>query len=113
MQRFMLSMAYIEAMEAMTRTGFENWTTFVHNSPKTAYKPATMLTEWEKKALKAHVNYFLRRNSMNGVFRLKATPEGWYVEKVPAPKEKDTYAERLRDSVTAEINGEDVDPTPD
>jgi len=78
----MLSTAYVEAMSEMTQSIHSAPTIFKHDSPATAYKPATLLTDWEQKALKVHVNYFFRRNYMNGVFRLKATPNGWYIEKV-------------------------------
>lgn len=83
-QRFMLSHAYIEAMAEMVDTSHSNPTIFWHRSPETAYNPAIRLTDWEKKSLRAHVNYFLRRNILNGVFRLKVAPEGWYIEKVTA-----------------------------
>jgi hypothetical protein len=78
----MLSRAYIEAMSEMTQSIHSAPTIFEHRDITTAYKPATMLTDWEKQALKAHIRYFFRRNYMNGVFRLKATPNGWYIEKV-------------------------------
>jgi len=81
-QRFMLSSAYVAAMLSMTETRHSAPTIFDHDSPATAYKPATLLTEWEKKSLKAHIRYFLRRNLINDVFRLKETPDGWYIEKV-------------------------------
>jgi hypothetical protein len=81
-QRFMLSNAYVDAMLRMTQTTHSAPIIFEHNSSKTAYKSATLLTEWEKKSLKAHIRYFLRRNLINGVYRLKETPEGWYIERV-------------------------------
>jgi hypothetical protein len=80
----MLSGAYVAAMLSMTETSHSSPTIFEHDSPETAYKPALSLTEWEKKSLKAHIRYFLRRNCINGLFTLKETEEGWYVKRVTA-----------------------------
>jgi hypothetical protein len=79
----MLSSAYVEAMSSMTMTSHSAPTIFEHGSPETAYKPALSLTEWEKKSLKAHIRYFLRRNLINGLFKLRETDEGWYIERKP------------------------------
>jgi len=83
----MSSSSYIDAVLALTEPRPYSYTAFYHDSPETAYTPTTILTDQERKALRAHVNGFFRRNFMNGVFRLKVLkvegmPDSWYIEKV-------------------------------